>query len=297
MSVNPIFRMSGIDPRHLRFRFWKNGTLLNRLSRAYGKIRTTYAWQRAVTECGRALDWVRRDNFLILSAARSGTTLLVDYLNCHPRIRCRGEILNSDYAYYGNPRHMGPERLRLQVESFFVRRAGTLAGAKVLTYQFDELQIKLADMIEILHDPAVIVLYREQILEQYVSLKTAERDRVWHSNKPFKNEPIRLDPALFVEFVKRERRMWRENLAVLNGRRVHYLTYDQLANETEETIRSLFGFLGLKAYPVHSPLVKLNRAPLSQRLVNYRDFVQGEVRAYTSLRLPFPELSRRTKAA
>ena len=297
MSVNPLLRMFGIDVRPWHFRFEKNGTFANRLTSFYGKIRTSYAWQRAVAQWGRAFNWAGRDNFVILSAARSGTTLLVDYLNCHPRVRCRGEILNSDYACYGDPRSLGPERLRLQVESFFVARPGKLAGAKLLTYQLDELPIKLADVVEVLDNPKIIVLYREHTLDQFVSLKTAERDRVWHSKRPIENEPISLDPGVFIEFAKRERRMWRENLAVLSGRRVHYLTYEQLTRQTKNKLRGVFDYLGLEACDVHSPLVKLNGAPLRQRLASHRDFLDPEVLDYAWLRMPAQETRPAARAA
>src|SRR5438309_1992290 len=56
-----------------------------RLSRGIGKVRGSYVWQQAVTTCARKLGCLSSGNFLVLGAARSGTTLLVDYLNCHPR--------------------------------------------------------------------------------------------------------------------------------------------------------------------------------------------------------------------
>jgi len=297
MSINPIFRALDVDPRQLRFRFWKAGTLAFRLYGLYGRIRTNYAWQQAVTKWGRASGWVGSGNFLILSAARSGTTLLVDYLNCHTRIRCRGEILNSDWGCYGNPRGMGTDRLRLQVEAFFVKRPGLLAGAKILTYQLEELHIKLPSVVEILHEPSVIVLYREETLEQFASLKMAERDRVWHSNKPVKNEPMWLDPAMFVAFAERERRMWRENIASLDGLRVHYVSYEQLTRDTDKTMRHVFEFLGLKNCRVDSPLVKLNPQPLSRRLINYQAFLRDDIRPHTVLRLPLSEGLEAAKAA
>ena len=277
--------------------FWESGSIAYRLSQLYGRLRTNYLWQRTVTRCGRALGWAGPGNFLILSAARSGTTLLVDYLNCHPRIRCRGEILNSDWACYGNPRCMGPDRLRLQIESFFLRPTGMLAGAKVLTYQFDELQIKLRDVLELLDNPAIIVLYRERMLEQFVSLKTAERDRIWHSTKPAKSAPIALHPATFVAYAQRERRMWADNLAEVEGRRVHFLSYERMTQETEESMRELFEFLGLETCSVHSPLVKLHSKPLVTRLTNYGHFCRPEVSNQTILRLPFTESLPTAKAA
>lgn len=285
MLVKPILRMFGIDARHLSFRYWQRGTLANHVAKLWGTIRTNYGWQRALIGWSCASRRPQR-NFLILSAARSGTTLLVDYLNCHERIRCRGEILNADYACYGNPKRMSRERLKLHVEAMFARRANTSVGAKVLTYQLDELPLKLSDLLDVLNNPMVIVLYRESLVEQYVSLKTAERNKVWHSARHVSQERIRLDPVDFVAFAQRERRMWRENLAALSNTPVHFLTYELLAGSTATAMRGVFSFLGLDACPVQSPLVKLNPGPLSGRLVNHADFLSANVRCHSILRLP-----------
>ena len=286
MAINPIFRWLNVDPRHWRFRFWQPGTLEHRLNRAYGMARTSRPWQRATVQLGRALNWIRPRNFLILTAVRSGTSLLVDYLNCHPRIRCRSEILNPSFSSYGNPRAMSAERLRLHVESLFIKRPGMMAGAKVMTFQLDEMPIKLTDLLKVLSDPAVIVLYRQDTLAQLVSLKSAERDQVWHSGKPVPKEPISLDPEVLVAFAERERRMWRESLAQLDGSRVHYVTYEGLTGQTEATLGGIFEFLGLEPRPVDSPLVKLSSAPLSRRLVNYPEFRRAEIAQHSHLQLP-----------
>jgi len=221
----------------------------------------------------------------------------VDYLNCHPRIRCRGEILNSDYVFYGNPRGMEKERLKLHIESFFVKRRNTLVGAKILTYQLDEAQITLDDLLELLHQPRIIVLYREQILEQYASLKLAEHTGVWHSNKPAVSDPIRIDRRDFVGFAERELRMWRENLDALDVSGVHYVTYEELTRRPNEAMRDVFEFLGLKSCPVESFVVKLHDKPLSGKLANYDEFGESEMPANSILRLPFPSEIEKRKAA
>jgi hypothetical protein len=119
----------------------------------------------------------------LISAARSGTTLLVDYLNCHPQIRCRGEILGEGDQGYGAPYRMDHARLKLHVESLFVKRPGILARATILTYHLDELPLLSADLAQVLHRPKIIVLYREETLGRFVSLKMAERDGLWHSRR------------------------------------------------------------------------------------------------------------------
>jgi hypothetical protein len=53
--------------------------------------------------------------FLILSTPRSGSTLLVNIMASHPRIKCRGEILNKLYEWYPDVSQSSPIRRLLHV--------------------------------------------------------------------------------------------------------------------------------------------------------------------------------------
>lgn len=74
-----------------------------------------------------------RPAFVILSRGRTGSTLLVDLLRCHPRIRCEGEVLSHRilvaspeavlraraalcarrvYGFKLRPAHYGAQRIR-----------------------------------------------------------------------------------------------------------------------------------------------------------------------------------------
>ena len=260
-----------------------------RTDKLIGNLRSTRAWQQAVVWLGERLHLPLRRNFLILSSARCGTMIFTHYLNRHRKISCAGEILGQNGICYGDPWSLTPERLRLHVRSYFVKRPGVLAGAKILTYHLDELPIKMADLVELLHRPKVLVLYRESLLDQYVSLKLAERGGLWHAWKPVAaEEPIHLDPASYLRYADRERRMWRQSLAALDGCDVHYLTYEALTNCAQETMRGVFEFLGLQSCAVKSRLVRLHPGPLLSKLSNYQEFVQQGIVDGTLMRLSLP---------
>src|SRR4051812_31853619 len=95
-------------------------------------------------------------NFLVLGGARCGTTLLVDHLNCHDQIHCQGEILSEDQPEYGRPFAMQRDELRQHVASYFGVPSETLSGAKILTYQLDQLSIKMRDLMQLLERPLVV---------------------------------------------------------------------------------------------------------------------------------------------
>ncbi|MGD9720040.1 MAG: hypothetical protein AB7O59_02355 [Pirellulales bacterium] len=266
---------------------------------AWGAARTFHPLQWARVACGRRLDWIRHDNFLVLSAVRSGTCLLQDYLNCSGRIRCYGEIIGADQPIYGNAYGMSPERLRLHVESFFVKRPGRMVGAKIMTFHLDELTLKLPELYEMLARPKIVVLYRGNILEQFASFKLAMHYGVWHVNKPKHLGTITLDPDEFLAFAERERRMWRENLAALGdvGADVHVLSYERLAGWPEPALREVFEFLGVPAVPAHSRLVRTNPQPPWRKISNYDEFVARGIPETAVLELPTAAQIAAPKAA
>ena len=190
------------------------------------------------------------------------------------------------------PFRMDHARLRLHVESLFVKRPGILAGAKVLTYHLDELPLTSLDLAQVLHRPKVIILYREEMLGQFVSLKMAERDQLWHARRTAKNSPIRLDPAEFVAFAARERRMWRETISGFGDCQLHYVTYSELTTRTEEAMQGVFEFLGLEPCPVQGRFVRLRPEPISEKLINYRDYLRPDILPYTVLDRPIADDDR-----
>jgi LPS sulfotransferase NodH len=286
MLATRIARLLRLDPALRNRDRGPREFLISRFMRLIGTARTQRTWQQAVVAWGRARAASERSNFLVLGAARTGSTLLVDYLNCHPLIRCRSEILNPDYELYGDPRAMSHERLRLHVEAHFARPPRVVAGAKILTYQLDELDLSLQDVLDVLCGPAVIVLYRRHVIEQFVSLKIAERSGRWHSTGHVNDDSIRLEPEEFAAFAEREHRMWRTNIAALAETRVHYLSYERLCANPASAMCGVFDFLELKPAAFRSAFVKLNPRPLSERLVNYQEFVRLGLLDFTRLRLP-----------
>jgi LPS sulfotransferase NodH len=213
-----------------------------------------------------------RRNLLILSAGRSGSTLLVNYLNSHPRIYCRGEILNSGTKIYGCLEGKSRERLLLHIRSYYRQRRGQYVGAKFHTHQFDELALPLRDVVEALHQPKVIVLYRENLLETYVSLQIARGNNLWCSDSVVNHEAIRVDWHDFLRYAAHERARWENCLAAVVGScATHTLTFEEMVGDPQKALDGVFAFLGLPTCPVTTRTIRQNPQPLSDKIVNYAE--------------------------
>jgi hypothetical protein len=94
------------------------------------------------------------------------------------------------------------------------------------------------------------------------------------------------NPEQFAAFAEREHRMWRANIAALAETRAQYLSYEELCANPAAAMRGVFDFLELKPAAFRSAFVKLNPQPLSERLVNYQEFVSSGLLDSTPLCLP-----------
>jgi LPS sulfotransferase NodH len=127
--------------------------------------------------------------------------------------------------------------------------------------------------MDVLHQPKVIVLYRANILEQYISLSMASKTGIWHLKKPREVRPIWIDPEECQKFVERERRMWHETMSVLAGRDAHVMSYEYLAERPDEAMKEVFGYLGVEPEAVRTRWVPTNPKPAWLKVTNYAQLV------------------------
>lgn len=225
-------------------------------------------------------------NLIVLSAGRSGSSLLVNYLNSNRQIYCHGEVLNSGHKIYGTTEGKTREELIRHVASFFQKRDVTYIGAKFLTHQFDELDIAVSDVLEVLRRPKVIALYRRSLLETYVSLLIAQETDTWYSSDVINNVSITLDLAQFHEFAEVQRRRWEDSMQEVS-RLCSFMcvSYENLVSNRSEATQRIFSFLHLPAIDVHSESLRQNPGDLRSKISNYDSLLPAELTAAASAHL------------
>ncbi len=260
--------------------------------RLIGTLRGSLPWQLAAVGAGMALRSLRERNFLVLSSARSGSNLMVDYLRCHWRVRCFREILNDKYVIYGSLRDKPSWRKRLQVLSYFAKAPmrpfqlpRQFVGAKVLIDQFELSGLPLSTIIEDLGFPKILCVYRKDMLETFVSLKIAKLNNRWYSRTSPNSESIVVDPDEFRSYCNSERKLWDESLSQIRGRcEIHFSEYESLVARPGVEMRQALAFIGLQftREPV-ARSIRQNPQPLSRKIVNY-EAIRNDDELWTSLR-------------
>ena len=220
--------------------------------------------------------FVKSRTFLVLSSARSGSTLLMQYLGSHPSILCSfQEPLNRETLAEQNLIGSKTGILNYLTASVLPWRswAWRYVGCKVFTEQLEYCRICLHDVHVALCHPAVVVLYRRNMLDTYVSLRIAFQTEVWFSDEVVKEESrVHVDWQAFQDYVHEERARWRESLQGLKKvKNIHFLSYEELSSNSDSSLAGVFLFLGVSQSHVIAFSKKQNPLPLEEKVLNFAD--------------------------
>ncbi|HVE13364.1 MAG TPA: sulfotransferase, partial [Elusimicrobiota bacterium] len=198
---------------------------------------------------------------LILSTARSGSNLLLRMLNSVEHVCLAGEVLNPGNSF-GIDRSAKPEAaLRHVFYSAYDRPRGSIGGAKLLLEDMRALGIGVSQLASILPTARFIILYRESLLEQYVSLQIAAATGIWKvetaapAGRP---HVVAIDPEDFREFCESTRQSYEEVLGFPGlAARSSIVCYEDLARDPERYLNErILPFLDLPPAAVKPPLRK-----------------------------------------
>lgn len=211
----------------------------------------------------------------IICTLRSGSNLLLSYLNSVPGLSFAGEVLHP-HQVQGLPRHGVSKgavirHLRYSLNHCRSERCGVKLPADHLEWH----GLDVRELREHFPSSRMIILYRRSLADQYLSLQVARLTRRWMRRNRARLAPptgrIRIDREDFVRYCSRVRDFYSEMMAVdgISSYAV-VLSYEELvANAQEVFDRKLFSFLGLAPVEVTTNLVKSNRQHPSQMVENY----------------------------
>ena len=219
-------------------------------------------------------------NFLIVSSARSGSTLLVQLLNNNKGIQCKSELLNRElleqYQLTGASRRTLINYILAMLLPMKIWLPYT--GFKVFSEQLEFCNLPLDQMLEGLCYPPVIVLYRQNLLESYVSLKIAFQTNIWYSENTVNNYSVKVDWNEFQRYIERQKRRWKRAMSSLRGVKKVIISYEELVGSLQnETMQRLFTFLNMPLDRDQLLVVKSvrqNPLQLEKKVVNYHEIME-----------------------
>ena len=217
---------------------------------------------------------------VIITNGRTGSNLLVSYLNSSPQVRAYGEIfgtyyLSSDFLLeklrqpHGAVRHLHEMLERLTTER--------LTAIKILYQHFDERFREkrdlpsLAELLpELQNDPTIkiIQLRRENLLDVIVSNMLAKQSGKY-VGQAYDVEQITLPPRVcrrHIQAIEAQEQRFRD---AFPPERYLELTYEDLTAKPDETLGKLQNFLGIENLKAQSHIQKQNRSAKSDVIANY----------------------------
>lgn len=216
------------------------------------------------------------DNFVILTSGRSGSTLLTQLLNCHPQVVCKGELLNREEL----KKHqlIGADR---QTLSNYIL-AGLLplklwisyTGFKLFNEQLEYCKLSFGKLLGDLCSPSLIILYRENLLETYISLKIAFTTGIWYSEHKTNQCSIEVEWEAFKEYAETERRRWKRSMSATRGMRTIFVSFEELVENKDTTMKRLLTFLNLSECDFGVSSVRQNPLPLADKISNYEEIME-----------------------
>ena len=215
-----------------------------------------------------------KEPVFIITTRRTGSNLLLDYLNSIPNVFFAGEVLNRDMAYGLRGRLITKRSVLRHIAHSINNCEHKICGAKFVKVHLDIHNIGIADLKKLFPNARFIVLYRQSLLEQFVSLKIAEITDTWHWKESFALPPsIHVSVPEFKEFCKQIKRFYGEVFEsdLLNNCST-VISYEELQTDPQKVSNeTIFPFLGLRPCAVSTNLKKQNTKPLSEIVENYEE--------------------------
>jgi hypothetical protein len=144
-------------------------------------------------------------------------------------------------------------------------------GFKVFNEQLERTGIDISQLMKSCNNPKIIVLYRRDLLETYVSLEIAFKNDCWYSETMPNNVKVSIDWDLFLQFAHTERQRWNSSMKGLpKDGRFLCITFEELIDRRDETIGKIYQFLGLASCPVTATSVRQNPQLLQNKVENYQ---------------------------
>ena len=238
-----------------------------------------WRWILLIIRCALSYLPATNRSFVILSSARSGSSLLVQLLNYHERIKCHGELLNRERLHdrgLVDAREKDlidyVSRIIFPANSWLPYRMHT--GFKLFNEQMEYCKVSFGEILSKLQCSSVIVLYRRNMLETFVSLKIAFQNNIWYSESIVNDERVEVNWEEFHKYVVTERMRWEQSLSqISHSHQLLLVSYEELALKKASTIRDIFSFLGLAPCYCGTSSKRQNPLPLCDKVRNYEEIM------------------------
>ncbi len=210
----------------------------------------------------------------IITTRRTGSNLLLEYLNSIPNVSFTPEILNKSMSYGIRDKFISKQAVLRHIAYSINACPHKICGTKLVKVHLEHHDISLEDLKEHFPKARFIILYRRSLLDQFVSLKIAEATDTWQWTNQFRLpssvavqipellEYCKMIKNFYEDIFKRD---WLLRFSIT-------MSYEDLVTSPQDTFhRALFPFLELPPSPITSTMKKQNTKKLHEIVENYAE--------------------------
>lgn len=207
--------------------------------------------------------------FVIISDSRTGSTLLMNFLNSHPEIIAKGEIFKSLNG--ASCKHIW--------DNFFMKYPKKIkyVGFKLFYHHPWDDDKKVWNFIKADRDIVIIHLTRKNLLRSLVSKKIGLKTKLWTENIARPND-ISLEEKKTIlsiqeciEFFEKIHQYQEKTEDGFRQHKIIPVVYEYLAEGNQNVMSKVFLKLGLSNYKVETTMKKQNPEELSLLIENYEE--------------------------
>jgi LPS sulfotransferase NodH len=212
----------------------------------------------------------------VLTTYRSGSNLLVDYLNGIPGIRCYPELLNPQISVGPMRRHFSADYALAHLRRSLHSLKTPIRGCKLMFDQLAHSQLTVEMLRDIFPELKFVVLYRQSLAEQFVSWRAAHVTQQWVLKQQHlaKHVQVRIDPTELSHFCETTQDQYHRLLQCRWLRSCSVLmSYEEMVCDPSSVMASrVCPLVGLTICgTLSTKLLKQNTTPLRERITNYEE--------------------------
>lgn len=261
------------------------------MSQLYRKTRSAYRILRRSfrNSSNRLFGNKNYKKFIIITYARTGSNLLMSYMDSHKNVEAKGELF----------RNLEGKTTKQVWNGFFnyKNRKISNAGFKLFyTHPFHTDDRSVWEIIENDRDIRIIHLVRKNKLRTYISGEIAKKTDKWTRKKNSKistnDKRLEIDFSDFETRVSKIDQFEKEARERFKNHDFLEVCYEDLVSEKDNTMNAIFDFLSVERSLSKTSYKKQNSESLKDLVINFDDFVSNLSKSEFSYLLEFESLSQ-----
>lgn len=208
------------------------------------------------------------NKFIVITRSRTGSNLLISFLNSHPNIMAKGELFR---------RLEGLTSKKLW-DKIFINKPKKMKyiGFKIFYYHPLDCNDKAVwDFIKKDQNIRLIHLTRQNMLKTIVSREIADKTNTWsnksRNNIQIKDKQVEIDIDYCLNELEITHQFENKTRNEFNREFFMEITYEDLIRDNQKIMNEVFDFLDIEETKVKSSYKKQNKEKLEDLIINYKE--------------------------